>query len=624
LRVGGVTLRPCRLGADVRSWCGSLLLPLDPGVSTEGRIRIGFGWFPRRDPTLPAAGTIVAQEGGPGYPATGTAPDFVDMLGSLLQRHNLLVVDARGTGRSTPIDCEPLQSLPSPAPPAQFAAAVAACGRQLNHTFPLAGGGFVHASDLFTTANTAADMADVIRALDLGKVDLYGDSYGTYFAQSFLARYPQRLRSVVLDSAYEARDLNPWYTSTVTTAQRAFDTVCQRALGCPKRGSVWRRIGQLAALLRSSPITGSAVGTGDARHRYTVDITALVNLVNDAGYDFDPYRQLDAAVRAYLYHRDASPLLRLYAQDVGYDYSDYSANASYYSDGLYMAVGCTDYPQLFSMKSTVSQRRAQLAASIAALPPKVFAPFSTAEWINVLPYTEMYTGCLTWPAPAHTSNPPVPPRVSMDATHVPVLILNGSLDSLTPARGGAHIQHQIGADAQSVVVANTVHLVALDSPHECGPLLVRHFISRPFARLNTACAARVPAVRAVPSFPRKVVAVAAARGRGPLPMRRLATIAVAEAGDALTRFNYVDGYRDLGLRGGTVRYDRAGDATLRSVRYTVDTRTTGRVFVTRVGGRGRLTVTGPRGRPTTFTFSWGRRPWAIVRTTGHRFTTPAP
>ena len=73
---------------------------------------------------------------------------------------------------------------------------------------------------------------------------------------------------------------------------------------------------------------------------------ALLNLVNDAGYDYQPYRDLYGAARAYLERGDRKLLLRLYAQDVGYDYGDYHAPAGYYSDGSYMAVACTDYPQL--------------------------------------------------------------------------------------------------------------------------------------------------------------------------------------------------------------------------------------------------------------------------------------
>src|SRR5580698_9635322 len=96
--------------------------------------------------------------------------------------------------------------------------------------------------------NTARDLAAVIRHLGVGKVDLYGDSYGTYFAQSFLSRYPQLLRSVVLDSAYEARDLDPWYRTTVTTARRAFDTACRLSAACHSQapGKSWNRITALA------------------------------------------------------------------------------------------------------------------------------------------------------------------------------------------------------------------------------------------------------------------------------------------------------------------------------------------------------------------------------------------
>ena len=617
LRVGGATLTRCDLGTTRRSWCGSLRVPLDPTDAAAGTIVVGFGWLPSSGA---ARGTVLAQEGGPGYPSTGTAADFETLFGPTLAHRNLLVVDARGTGRSTPIDCEPLQSLPSPS--ARFTSAANACGAQLNHTFRRAGGGWVHASDLFSTANTARDTALVLGALRLSGVDLYGDSYGTYFAQSFLARYPHLVRSVVLDSAYEARDLDPWYRTTVTTARTAFDTVCRRALGCP-RGSSWARITRLAALLRRHAVTGTVVGTDATRHRVTVGVTALVNIVNDAGYDTDPYRQLDAAARAYLGRHDATPLLRLYAQDVGYDYSDYSAPAPDYSDGLYLAVACTDYPQLFDMRSTPAARRTQLAAAIKALPARTFAPFSIREWLTVLPYTETYTGCLGWPAPTHPADPPIPAGAASNPTHVPVLILNGQLDSLTPAAGGAHIKRQLGGGARTVVAANTVHLVALENSNPCGASLVRRFVARPTARLDASCAARIPAIRAVPSFPRRFSDVTPARGHASRSVRRSAAIAVAAAGDARLRFDYVDGSRDLGLRGGTVRYDD-GNATLHAVRWTTDSTVSGTVTVTATGAHARLTVTGPHGRHVLVIVRWGTARRATATVGRDCLTTPAP
>ena len=59
--------------------------------------------------------------------------------------------------------------------------------------------------------------------------------------------------------------------------------------------------------------------------------------------------------------------------------------------------------------ATPAVRRQQLAASIKALPADTFAPFTTAEWIQMNQFTEAYTGCLDWPAPTHPADPPVRP-----------------------------------------------------------------------------------------------------------------------------------------------------------------------------------------------------------------------
>ncbi len=55
------------------------------------------------------------------------------------------------------------------------------------------------------SAAAAEDLATVIVALQLPKVDLYGDSYGSFFAQVFASRIPQLVRSVILDSTYMKR-----------------------------------------------------------------------------------------------------------------------------------------------------------------------------------------------------------------------------------------------------------------------------------------------------------------------------------------------------------------------------------------------------------------------------------
>ena len=48
-----------------------------------------------------------------------------------------------------------------------------------------------------------------VRALGIPRVDLYGDSYGTFFAQAFAGRHPRSVRTVVLDGAYRWTGCKP-------------------------------------------------------------------------------------------------------------------------------------------------------------------------------------------------------------------------------------------------------------------------------------------------------------------------------------------------------------------------------------------------------------------------------
>ncbi len=199
---------------------------------------------------------------------------------------------------------------------------MAACGAQLNHTWHYRGGGWVHASDLFNTAYSARDVAQVLHALRLGRVDLYGDSYGSWFAQVFASRYPGLLRSVTLDSTYQVLGLDPWYTTTVLTARLAFARACQRSAACAAatQGAAGLGADRRAASDgwpaprspgRPPPWTDTA--------RLAVTPLTLVNLVNNAGFDPVVYQDLDAAGRALLQHDDVAPLLRLAALSLGYD-----------------------------------------------------------------------------------------------------------------------------------------------------------------------------------------------------------------------------------------------------------------------------------------------------------------
>jgi pimeloyl-ACP methyl ester carboxylesterase len=571
LRLGTQTLRRC--ARSPLAYCGTLSVPLDYSTPAGPHISIAYRWYPASAPPGGrASGTVVPVEGGPGYPSIGSvAGGYSVMYGALLERWNMLAVDNRGTGQSTPVECPALQRFAGPTGTAAFQQAAASCAAALNHRWRYADGSWVHASDLFTSAPAAEDLAAVITALGLSKVDLYGDSYGSFFAQVFASRFPQLLRSVILDSTYETIGLDPWYRSTVDSMPADFDDACSRAPACAQAapGPAWSRVVALAERLRASPVSGVVPGPSGALQSVSMNAVGLVDLINDAAGDPHVYRELDASARALLDADDPAPLLRLYAQRLAEDESYFRLPAAEYSVGLYLAVSCLDYPQLFDMSATPSTRAEQLAAAEAALPASTFSPFGIEEWLAQDQNTEAYTACLDWPAPT-VAQPPIAKSPPLLPASLPVLVLGGELDTWTPPAGIPAVLAEIGGHARFIELANSTH-VAGEGDTVCGSTLVQQFVVDPQAldSLNASCAPAVPPIHAVGVYPARLSeepALEASPGDSPPAADlQLAAAAVSTAGDAIARYQAIEAKLDHGLAGGSVTASK--DGALLSLRH---------------------------------------------------------
>ena len=606
--LGTVTTHRC--AARPLAYCGHIRVPLDYSSPASPRIRIGFRWLPA---TSGAQGTILAVEGGPGYSSTGSQSLYRAMMGPLTRTRNLLLVDLRGTGTSTALNCPGLEHAGARQQGAAFNRLVAACGRQLNHTWRYRGGGWVHASDLFTTAYSARDVSTVLRRLKLNRVDLYGDSYGTWFSQVFASRYAAQLRSVTLDSTYQVLGLDPWYTTTVITARRAFDQACALSTACSAaaHGRSWARISALDRRLARAPVSGVTTSVAGTRARLTVTAQTLVNLVNNAGFDPVVYRDLDAAARALLDRGYRAPLLRIAALSLGYDDTNEPLNG--FSEGLYFATSCTDYVQLFSRTARPAIRKQQYRAALRRQPPGTFAPFSVAQWTAMDQYTEAYSACLDWPTPVHLVRP-ITRRPPLVPARLPVLILSGTLDSLTPRLDGATVvARQMGPTARLVTVANLTHVTLQDPGDACPASIYQQFIRDPagLATQNVSCAAAVPPVHTVGSYPRRLSQAVPATARRPDTAGRLArqaaSVAVASVGDEISRYPLLDGDTDRGLLGGQVRFagGRIIRISLHRVSWVSDATIDGTAVWNQASGRvtARLTVH-PAGAAVHLTARW--------------------
>ncbi len=577
IMVGTQPLTIC--GTVPLGYCGHLSVPLDYGhAASSPTITIKFEWYPaNRGRHVHVHGTVLPVEGGPGLSSIGSVSygsgigsatsGYASMYGPLLHSWNLLAIDLRGTGGSSTINCSLVQHTNAPKPSVRFENATAICAASLNRHWHYTGGAPVHASDLFGTAPAAADAAAVIRALKLSRIDLYGDSYGSWFSQVFASRYPRLVRSLILDSTYPTVHVDPWYTSGVTSMPRAFDAACTRWSSCAQAearisGTPWSRIAQVAQLLRAHPISGVVPGPyAGAPMKNTMRVVGLVNIVNDAGSDSIIYQQLDAADRALLYNHDPSPLLRLYAQRLAYD-ENYLVPPNQDSEGLYLAVACHDYPQLFNLKDPISVRERKYAAAQKTLPRGTFFPFTTAECLSLDANTETYSACLKWPRPT-LGPPPINRKPPLLPRSLPVMVLGGEFDTLTPPVDHPRILKYLGGHSRFILIGNSTHVVGQGST-VCGSILTRAFVERPsrVAQLNALCAGQTPPIHTVGVFAdslAQVPPIAPAPGiSASAQSLELAAAAIQTAGDAYTRFYGAVGNHDTGLHGGTVTVTHNG------------------------------------------------------------------
>lgn len=114
------------------------------------------------------------------------------------------------------------------------------------------------------------------------RTDVYGDSYGTYLAQVFALRHPDRTRALILDGAYDD-GFDPFARDAAAAMRRTWRTLCARA------GTCEGVLGQLSALSRElerRPLVGRGVDGNGARRTVRLTAPALAQLVYDGTYSF--------------------------------------------------------------------------------------------------------------------------------------------------------------------------------------------------------------------------------------------------------------------------------------------------------------------------------------------------
>jgi pimeloyl-ACP methyl ester carboxylesterase len=421
LVVGSMQLRPCGHSA----YCGVLDRPLDPTGAIAGRISIYFEYYPHTG-SGKAIGTLVATEGGPGYPATLSRDGYLTLFKPLRQNRDVLMMDNRGTGHSGAVDCHELQTASR-----WTIELTAACGVSLGE-----------GASLYSTAYAADDLAAILGALGAPRIDLYGDSYGTYFEQVFALRHPDLLRSIVLDGAYPLNGPDyAWYPTYAPAMRDKFNIACRRFAPCAALpGTSIEHIEPMLKELRAHPFPARAADSDGMLREFTADASQLAIVMYGGAPALATVREVDAAARAFA-AGDRTPALRLMAETISaVDSRDPTADPTQWSAGLAAAVMCQDPPQIFDMRLAPALRTADRDRAVAArtrTQPDTYAPFTIDEYRGMPLDYSFLDQCVAWPVA-----PPGHPASQVGAAEakypdIPALVISGELDNITTMADGA-------------------------------------------------------------------------------------------------------------------------------------------------------------------------------------------
>jgi pimeloyl-ACP methyl ester carboxylesterase len=566
--VGALQLHHCETPAP---WCGSLVRALDPTGVVPGSISIYFEFYPHTAAGS-ATGMLVATEGGPGFPATESRDGYLALFRPLQTERDVVLMDNRGTGRSAAVDCPALQS-----DPGLTETNVGQCGRALGAT-----------AGLYSAAFAADDLAAILDALGSRPIDLYGDSYGTFFEQVFAVRHADKLRSIVLDGAYPLDGPDyAWYPNYAPAMRAKFNAACARSKECSALpGTSMDHIAPALAALRHDPSSAQARDADGRLTSVTANATELAMVMFGSAPAYASVRELDAASRAFV-SGDRAPLLRLMAEtQVSVDSRDETRSPAKFSAGLAAAVMCQDAPQIFDMSLDPAARIAARASAIAErkrLAGDTYAPFTIDEYRGMPLDYAFIDECVGWPAVVTTPSASGTGFRAAKYPDVPALIISGDLDNMTPVADGTLVAKRF-AHGRQLIVPNGFHVNAL--PHArsgCPAKIVRHFIAT-LEPGDLTCLQSIPEVRLLPAFARRIDQVVPAHalvGNAASDAQlRAAASAVQTVADVIARIGSNNTGRGAGLRGGTFEIlERGGHhrLTLRAVRWAEDLPVTGTV-----------------------------------------------
>lgn len=435
--------------------CGQLDVKLDRSdPQSTARQKLSYVILKSKS-KQPAADPVVFLTGGPG----SSALYFLNVLAksAILNTRDLIAIEQRGNGYSEP---NLLCDVADASDIASVRVAYRKCFEQVAaRKLPLRA---------YNLDEAARDINDLRTALKIREWNIFGTSYGSFWALRYLAMRPAGVRSVILDSPYppQADPRDSWVAHLngldAVFAACAAETKCNAAYPDLRN----QFLGLLAEAAKQPG--------------YTDDLgSQLINFVINTNFETASVMNVPRLLYAYA-RKDqnaiqAIALLDPYGKPKGFDIRRAA------STGLKMNAKCIeDTPFQSLQKDRLVLRGTWPAGVIAA------AKLTASDAVG-------YCGKIWEVAPGSPDfNQPV-------TSNVPALITVGALDPETPPANGEAMKQTL-PNATLAILPDSAH-AAIARPSACTIGILERFLARPADKVDIACLAKDQPRFVLPSDP---------------------------------------------------------------------------------------------------------------------------
>jgi pimeloyl-ACP methyl ester carboxylesterase len=439
--------------------CGYLTVPENRSKRNGRTIRLAVAIVPAAS-GAPHPEPVVFMTGGPGAAAILDTPFLVGAKINL--HHDLIILAQRGSLFTVPdLSCPELDlyysrqiGLVYDAPSTgrvQAEAARACRDRLVGEGIDLSG---------YNTTENAADFADLRRVLGIASWNVYGYSYGTDLALSYLRDHPEGIRTVTIDSVVPPDIVSlPWTWSSAHEGITTIFNACAQKADCARRypdllGTFTRLVQEFEANPLVARVTPPQ---GGEPVQVVLDGGTLVNVL--VGNTVKPP---DAP--AAIYELAAgNPRRFLAARAGGSEVPEVPEQAH----GMTQSFLCREWEPYGS------------PADILQAGFREFPSFPASVLINApqLPFAREL--CREWNVPEGPASQRV--RVHSD---IPTLVISGTFDSKTGAQWGRYAADTLSRSTY-VRINGVGHWVIPQS--ECARDIFQSFIAAPLSP-DTTCA----------------------------------------------------------------------------------------------------------------------------------------